>query len=460
MAEKYIALNSFKYGLDGRRDVLTSVPGTLAQLFNAHINAGGEVEQRLSFVKDANLFPTNTFGLQDTDSGLMTFGSDASPHAALPTGVVYQRLQHPTGFTTVGGVTTAVGMTNVLSSCNFLGKAFVIALFQDGRGFAYYDGTLIAASRNGYVLTNSLGVETNTDLAIDLTAKVNLITGWLANPNHAVIGGAVVARNGTVIVQSPVGIHFTPVTSFLSTAGYLVATLVDQNRDSVTAKAASVAFTLNAGTNGTVTLTAPANADGSGTLQISGGAVPFNTSLNQTAADIISSVNLFTGQTGYYASSGGGATVNVFAPASFGNVTYNLTVVTTGNITTIVGALPPPLPVVGLTLNPPNLIVSKILVTPQALLSGVITASVTGASGATNFSWSETNNAGQDITLSDPASSGIRMTSTTAATVGFSKLILNGQTVIGNFRCTVTATNGSKTIFFTVSLHFTSNLNG
>ena len=77
--------------MDGRREQLVSVPGTLMTLVNAYINSGGEIEQRLSWAKAANAFPSTTFGLQDTDSGLVTFGSVASP-GSLPAGVSYQRL--------------------------------------------------------------------------------------------------------------------------------------------------------------------------------------------------------------------------------------------------------------------------------------------------------------------------------------------------------------------------------
>ena len=93
MADKFIQLNSFKFGLDSRREELSSLPGTLFQLINAFINEGGEIEQRKSFVKDAHTYPSNTFGLQDTDTGLKTFGSAATPIPnVLPTGVTYQQL--------------------------------------------------------------------------------------------------------------------------------------------------------------------------------------------------------------------------------------------------------------------------------------------------------------------------------------------------------------------------------
>lgn len=100
MSDKYIVINGFRYGLDTRRLELSAQPGQLETCENAHINSGGEAEKRKAFVPidrdnfawDGVPFPTNTFGLQDTDSGLVTFGSDVAANATLPSGVTYQRL--------------------------------------------------------------------------------------------------------------------------------------------------------------------------------------------------------------------------------------------------------------------------------------------------------------------------------------------------------------------------------
>lgn len=75
-------VNSFKFGLDTRRDVLTSLPGTLVTCENAHINPGGEIEKRKAFgdlvantdVLDSN-GATGTFGIEVTDEGIVVFGS-------------------------------------------------------------------------------------------------------------------------------------------------------------------------------------------------------------------------------------------------------------------------------------------------------------------------------------------------------------------------------------------------
>src|SRR2546422_809191 len=95
MSDKYVAFENFKWGLDTRKSELTTKPGALLSLINAHINAGGEVEQRKSFAKKTS-FPAGTFGLEATDSGLVTFGSISTP-AGLPSGVTYQQLTAPSG---------------------------------------------------------------------------------------------------------------------------------------------------------------------------------------------------------------------------------------------------------------------------------------------------------------------------------------------------------------------------
>ena len=45
-----LVLEDLRNGLDTRRSVLTSLLGTLTTLTNAHINQGGEVENRKAFV--------------------------------------------------------------------------------------------------------------------------------------------------------------------------------------------------------------------------------------------------------------------------------------------------------------------------------------------------------------------------------------------------------------------------
>jgi hypothetical protein len=180
MADRYTVIQNFKRGLDARRSELTSSPGTLIQCQNAHINSGGEIEQRMSFGVDAVTYPASTFGLQDTSVGLVTFGSVASP-GSLPTGVTYQRLTHPTGYYSSG----TIAMTGVVFSCNYLGNAFVIAKWTDGTVLCYYDGSLVLPSRDGLVLVQAAGntIESASNLSTDLAAIVNATSDWVALAN-------------------------------------------------------------------------------------------------------------------------------------------------------------------------------------------------------------------------------------------------------------------------------------
>lgn len=73
----YLLIENFNSGLDSRRMALTSRPGTLQQLENAHITRGGEIEKRKAFDAIAYL-PTGTFGLHSANGALWVFGSSPS----------------------------------------------------------------------------------------------------------------------------------------------------------------------------------------------------------------------------------------------------------------------------------------------------------------------------------------------------------------------------------------------
>lgn len=71
----YLLIENFNSGLDSRRMALTSKPGTLQRLENAHITRGGEIEKRKAFVATASL-PAGTFGLHSANGALWVFGSE------------------------------------------------------------------------------------------------------------------------------------------------------------------------------------------------------------------------------------------------------------------------------------------------------------------------------------------------------------------------------------------------
>lgn len=153
----YILVTDFKQGLDRRRMAVASPPGTLQQAKNAHINRGGEVEKSKAWPLKYAL-PADTFGLEATASSLYVFGSVAPP--VMPSGVLYQRLQHPDG----------LAMTALISSEIFGGKIYAIAEFTGGQRFHFYDGALVGDWYEGVVrstMVNMAGVATHLASLVD-----------------------------------------------------------------------------------------------------------------------------------------------------------------------------------------------------------------------------------------------------------------------------------------------------
>jgi len=458
MPDKSLVIASFKYGLDTRRESLASLPGTLQVCQNAFINSGGEIEKRRAFVlvgtlpagPNDGLIPV---GFQDTDTGIMVFSFDTSP-GGLPTNIVWQTLVYPQH----GGVLPPGTVSTATYSTSFKGKAFVLINFDFTTvTFAYYNGANVPQITDGD-LTSLQTLPVINTLATYLAAIVNRIDGWLAHANVTAhqtsdsLGYHEIANAGSVLVMSPPGVHFTPVIeNNNSAAGLLGVNLIDQNYQGVPNIAASTTFLLTAGTNGTITITAPALANGSGTVALTGGAINFDTDLPTTAADVVTAINNLTFSTGYSAASTG-VQITIYAPFSFGAVTFNATVVTTGDITT------------GTTPNPPQ--TKLVLSLTPSTISGqfdrsgqfhkAIVAAVTGNSGTVNFVWVKCNPDGS-TPVTNPSILVLGYATGPSNTVGASGTYTGGTgpMFIDYFKCTVTDSGpvpGTKSIVFTASV--------
>ena len=129
----YILVEDFRGGLDSRRTNVTSVPGSLVTLTNAHINRGGEIEKRKAFVKIADL-PSNTYGLAAAGGQIYTFGSDAASSVTFasgtPSNVKYVQIDHPT----TGNITEVLGVDF------FNGYPYISAQYDDGIIYHYWEG--------------------------------------------------------------------------------------------------------------------------------------------------------------------------------------------------------------------------------------------------------------------------------------------------------------------------------
>ena len=126
----YILVEDFKGGIDTRRTVVTSVPGSCVTLTNAHITRGGEIEKRRAFKEWATL-PDNTHGLAAGGGRVYVFGSDDITLAStLPPGLSYVRFQHSD---------TSTAMTDILGLDFFNGNVYASAQFADGKIYHYWD---------------------------------------------------------------------------------------------------------------------------------------------------------------------------------------------------------------------------------------------------------------------------------------------------------------------------------
>jgi len=215
----YLVVENFLGGLDTRRHVLASKPGTLARLKNAHITRGGEIEKRKAFTVFAAL-PAGTFGLEAAGGQLWCFGSAVEP-AGLPASILYKRLQHPDG----------IAMTALISGCAYSSKTFVIAEFLDGSRYGFYDGVIVADFVNGVArasMTNINGFATHLrslfpsgGFTASGTGSGVLINGPVGEPYSisATTDGTITAATST-ITQAVAAIPEAPASgSFVIYAG-------------------------------------------------------------------------------------------------------------------------------------------------------------------------------------------------------------------------------------------------
>src|SRR5690606_28964612 len=136
--------------------------GTLAELRDAFINSGGEIEKRKAFVPD-DITPTvasevtEILGIEPLRDTIVLFGGEQNLDDANwpPSGYTYQRLSRnkdwsETGYNCDAGITPnyctecnlpeAVTATRVIFSTSFDDKAFVVAEMSDDTFAAFYDG--------------------------------------------------------------------------------------------------------------------------------------------------------------------------------------------------------------------------------------------------------------------------------------------------------------------------------
>lgn len=143
---------------------------------DGHITRGGEFEKRAAFVKAYDL-PAGTVGFAHTRTSLVVFGSAAS--VTLPTGIDYQRLQHPTD----------EALTEVLSHDLYDNKLYVSARFADGSVHHFYDGVRVedwfdGRARTSFRVTGGTGASSLTMISVGGVPAISAPVTW-ATSNEA-----------------------------------------------------------------------------------------------------------------------------------------------------------------------------------------------------------------------------------------------------------------------------------
>jgi hypothetical protein len=212
----YLVIENFVGGLDTRRHILTSKPGSVVELRNAHVTRGGEVEKRKIFELYKTL-PAGTFGLNVCGNKLFTFGSQV---LSVPSPIEYRRLQHPDGI---------FAMTKLVSFTTYNGKPFVIAEFADNSRYAFYDDAIVedwvtGVFRPSHVNINGFLNYLKTGLTGGYTATVLNNGMTIIGPEGKEFTVSAVANKG-LIVGAPVTTSkaVKPIPEVLAKGSFIVA---------------------------------------------------------------------------------------------------------------------------------------------------------------------------------------------------------------------------------------------
>ena len=361
---QHFTIANFKFGLDSRRSELTSVPGTLLVCENAHINQGAQAEKRKAFVKLGTL-PNGCIGLQETSTGLVTYGSAAAP--AMPVGlqglVTYTRLRHPywqidsnaPQYNSHLNPNSLVepSLSSIVHSCAYGGFDFAIASFtaEQGTGgdtfddlfsdtFYYYKGNVLLNCLQGRCdfmkssafITTSIYLAMATQFAYYASDMAGSIFTFL--PQSLGVNFQISCQ-----ITGPLNTPFSIVVSDTSQAiTTSVQTTASAPVDAVGATTTIYFTKAAAGTKNISVLTAPNVVNGavSGTVNlIPAGTVTFDTSIYQTVVKLANAIN--ASNTGYTAQAtylgAVVASLVITAPPTFGAVVNasNVTI-TTSNL--------------------------------------------------------------------------------------------------------------------------------
>lgn len=316
-------------GLDVRRSPETTPGGLLIKGQDGHINSGGEFEKRAAFVA-AYTLPSGTVGLAADTASLIAFGSPASP--TMPSGVAYQRLQKSTKVLTAvpsydlyGGDVYAVGEFDDGTIVHYLDGTEVTDWF-DGRARASFSVTAgsaaVAATGEFTVTGGTLGVGNQiTSVKID---GVDILTGPIAHTGN----------NSTTAANLVTAINSLASSPNYSATQSGATVLISASLTGTAANGKTIVIVVggDATVGNIVHMQSGADTSKVTDIKVNGvsiinAAVPFDTSIEETAEDISDAINAHTSTPDYDATSSG-AQVNIIADAA-GTASNGLAVVIT-----------------------------------------------------------------------------------------------------------------------------------
>lgn len=282
---------NFRFGLDRRRPRVAGAVGTLWNIENAHISRGGDVERSKSFVPTYTL-PAGAFGLAAVGSRLFVFGS-SDLAATIPAGLNFQRLIAP----------SSPNMTGVLTAVAYNGAPYVIASYDDGNIYHFYNGARVTdwdgiADTNSSIssLTDYLALLTNANPEVVATAygSTILITSQTAGVADTITAAAV--NGGSANDQ-------TATVSILQAAVTAVSETLAQGSFTATGGSASP------GANQVVQIFA-------GATPLMAAAVDWVSSNSATANAVAAQINNLSQTSGYTAASVGAVVTISAAPGT------------------------------------------------------------------------------------------------------------------------------------------------
>lgn len=179
--------------MDRRRPRGSGVAGSLWDAKNVVVTRGGDIENAKKWVPTFTL-PAGTFGGSQTKGQLFVFGS-ADLSATMPVGVQYQRLTAP----------GSAVMVRVLDAKLFDGKFYVVAKYDDGTIYHFYNGNRVTAwdgisddNADHTILAEYMADEINNESVVDAVAFGKKITLTARTPGTAFTISKATVNNGGV----------------------------------------------------------------------------------------------------------------------------------------------------------------------------------------------------------------------------------------------------------------------